>query len=279
VTTTSRVEKVSSFDGTLLLVRRDLVSDCPAHILLLHGFGEHGGLVNFRFAAERLNQASFSVHTMDLRGHGQSGGERGLVTRWSDLIDDLECVAKTVPKESPLFVGGHSMGSFLSLEFALSRAAKFPRLVGLFGTAPPIGDANLNPVMKQIGLLLAGWLPKLKVPAGLDVAATTRDKQMLKAYLADPDFHQIARAGSLPLFLQAQQNLRRELRHLALPVLLLQGTNDTVALNQSIRDWMAPHHELIWFPDAPHNLLLDTEREVVMENIISWLQRQIGTRS
>jgi alpha-beta hydrolase superfamily lysophospholipase len=48
-------------------------------MLLIHGYCEHRG--RYRETAEHLAQAGYLVMTLDLRGHGQSGGDRAFVQR------------------------------------------------------------------------------------------------------------------------------------------------------------------------------------------------------
>ena len=75
-------------DGTPLLIRSWPSTTAWAHVLLVHGFGEHSG--RYEHVGERFAAAGLDVHAYDHRGTGQSGGHRGHVDRWTQLHDDLE---------------------------------------------------------------------------------------------------------------------------------------------------------------------------------------------
>ena len=53
-----------------IFVNENIVEDSSKAILLIHGFGEHGGWYN-EFS-ERLKKEGYSVFVMDLRGHGRT---------------------------------------------------------------------------------------------------------------------------------------------------------------------------------------------------------------
>ena len=65
-----------------------------------------------------LLQNDFSVHAMDLRGHGQTPAKADPVafTSWDVYIQDLTCFLESLPR--PLFLVGHSLGTALSTTLA-----------------------------------------------------------------------------------------------------------------------------------------------------------------
>ena len=64
-------------------------------MLIVHGLGEHA----WRYAplAQRLNEWGFAVRAYDQRGHGDSGGPRGVLPDDDTLLDDLDEVLDDTP--------------------------------------------------------------------------------------------------------------------------------------------------------------------------------------
>ena len=76
---------IKSFDGLKLLYRcYGGESDewkPRASLCLVHGFGEHSE--RFSHVCEAFVKLKIVVHTVDLRGHGYSGGGRGSFFFWT----------------------------------------------------------------------------------------------------------------------------------------------------------------------------------------------------
>lgn len=74
---------IPSYDGLLLLYRKyaaraeegQSAPRVKGSICLVHGFGEHSD--RYVHVCEEFTKVGFVVHTVDLRGHGYSGGGRG----------------------------------------------------------------------------------------------------------------------------------------------------------------------------------------------------------
>src|SRR3989442_12478128 len=75
-------------DGTLLVYDMYEADTPRAAVLVLHGWGDHAG--RWRDVGERLRAAGYSSYLLELRGHGRSGGRRGHLTRFSQLLGDLQ---------------------------------------------------------------------------------------------------------------------------------------------------------------------------------------------
>ena len=92
-----------------------------AVVLIVHGLGEHAW--RYDPLAERLNEWGFAVRGYDQRGHGDSGGARGVLPHDDALLEDLlEVVEDTRrhiadPWACPLVLLGHSMGGLVAAEF------------------------------------------------------------------------------------------------------------------------------------------------------------------
>ena len=171
-----------------------------AVVLIVHGLGEHAG--RYEHVALELMRWGFAVRAYDQRGHGESGGARGVLPDETALLDDLAEVVDDTrlrgmrlfgdsypeqppPKPLPLILLGHSLGGLVASRFV---ALKMRPVEALVMSSPAL-DAGLNVFQKLLlvaGLLLA---PNLAVSNGLDARYISHDERIVKAYLADPLVH------------------------------------------------------------------------------------------
>ena len=103
----------------------------------------HGGGANMRGyggLADVVRRACrYAVLTPDIRGHGRSAGPRGFAptpeTVWGDVDAAVAWASGAYPGVS-LFVGGHSSGGGLALNWATKRRPGAPPIAGLVLLAP-----------------------------------------------------------------------------------------------------------------------------------------------
>ncbi|HXY38794.1 MAG TPA: alpha/beta fold hydrolase [Vicinamibacteria bacterium] len=273
-------------DGATLWIRQWLPeSGRKAAVVLVHGLGEHGGRYEQLGAA--LAQAGYLVVACDLRGHGRSSGRRG-DTRFQPALDDLHRLlieTESQQPERPLFLYGHSLGALLVLTLLARRAGAgdggAPAIAGAIVSAVPLR----TPLRAQRGrVLLALWLgrllPGLRLATGLDPSAISRDPAVVAAYRADPLVHD---RGSLALAREAlaAADALAGVDSLRVPLLLLHGTADRIALVEgsrelaarlasavACREYQGGYHE-------PHN---DVDRQQVMGDVIDWLGARAAGR-
>ena len=91
-----------------------------AHILLLHGYYDHAGVLStvIRF----LIQQGFHVLTFDLPGHGLSTGERGAISEFSLYTESIrEVVRRHLSSSSlPVYIVAHSTGAAAAVDYILN---------------------------------------------------------------------------------------------------------------------------------------------------------------
>src|SRR5258706_360663 len=112
-------------DGTSLLYQswRPLDREPKAAVLVVHGLKDYSD--RYAALALRLASAGFAVHAVDLRGHGDSGGDRVWVDRFDDYLDDVDVALAEVRRQDgarKVFYFGHSMGGAVVALYALTRA-------------------------------------------------------------------------------------------------------------------------------------------------------------
>jgi alpha-beta hydrolase superfamily lysophospholipase len=160
-----------------------------AVVLIVHGLGEHAW--RYDILAQRLNQWGFCVRAFDQRGHGESGGARGVLPDDDALLDDLaEVLADTrrhlsEPWACPLILLGHSMGGLVAASFVQREIAPVDGLV----LSSPALDAGIGPLQRKLMRLLYRWAPNLSLPNGLDPGFISHDAAQVQAYRADRLVH------------------------------------------------------------------------------------------
>jgi acylglycerol lipase len=115
------LETLPADDGTPLAYRRYLPQGPVAVLVFNHGGGAHSGAGYAHVATGLRDAFRIAVYTPDLRGHGASGGARGDAPSAEQMWRDVESFARLARREHPglpLFVGGHSSGAGLTLNYA-----------------------------------------------------------------------------------------------------------------------------------------------------------------
>ncbi|WP_413699570.1 alpha/beta fold hydrolase [Psychromonas sp. KJ10-10] len=115
------LQYIQASDETSLAFRAYLPEITKAVLIFYHGGGAHSGLSYQHIGAGLSEQFNTAVYTPDIRGHGSSGGERGDAPNdeqvWVDINSMLQYV-RSLHKGIPVFIGGHSSGAGLVLNYA-----------------------------------------------------------------------------------------------------------------------------------------------------------------
>ncbi len=241
--------------------------------LVVHGFGDHGRALPYQLLAAFLSSRGFGVVSYDQRGHGAIAPKNRGVTTWSALVDDAQAVTATLRQDYPrttLAVIGLSMGALVALE-----AAQLPgiSLEGVVAAAAPLGAVRASRFALSPAKHLGRWFPRLPLRPKLDLSSIAADAQSVTAYLSDPFFHQVMRAGFAFQLLNAIERLRLRSSLVQFPTLFLHGTSDRIApwepaFSDGVR---AELRRVRLFPGLLHNLFLDTHRSEVFGQIADWL--------
>src|SRR4029453_18747205 len=143
--------------------------------MIAHGYGEHAA--RYAHVADHLVRHGAAVHAPDHLGHGRSEGERALVERVDDLVDDLAAVVGSARDQHPGFpvvLIGHSMGGIVATRFAQRHAG---HLAALRLSGPAIGGSPAIEV-----LLTMDPIPEVPI----DPSALSRDPDVGRRYAEDP---------------------------------------------------------------------------------------------
>ena len=112
---------IQASDGLNLAVRA-YVPEAPRAVLVFwHGGGAHSGAGYHHLGNGLMTDHRIAVYMPDMRGHGVSQGERGDAAAPKQIWQDISTVIDHTRARHdglPIFVGGHSSGGGLALNYA-----------------------------------------------------------------------------------------------------------------------------------------------------------------
>jgi alpha-beta hydrolase superfamily lysophospholipase len=268
-------EQIPALDATPLACDVYLPArDAPrAALIWLAGWSDHR--TRWHRPAERLRDAGLAVYVLDQRGQGDSGGPRGYLSRFSQLLSDLQAVRRIVRRRhaTPQVLLGHSFGGLVVLRY-LEMQPSDPVAAAVL-SSPWLATAAPIPVGKRLlGRLLADLWPTLRVPDGLDPAGLCRDPAVVAAFAADPAAHHVMTPGAWREIQWAQGAVPADAARLDVPLLFLLGGADPIAdahVARAFATSLSGEVRVRWYEAMYHELLLDPEWEGVVEDVEEFL--------
>jgi alpha-beta hydrolase superfamily lysophospholipase len=274
----------SAPDGTRLWFERDVPDGARAHIVLVHGYGDHVG--RYRTFRDAMLAERFAVHAYDVRGHGKSDGGRGAVREFSEYTAELEAFVRATHALAgglPLFIVAHSHGALITLRWLADSGAETARALGLKGlvlTSPYLGLAFRPPAWKTApAAILSSLIPSLPIPTGLSSADLSRDPAWQRATDEDPLY---GRKGTPRWFTEhtrAQQEVLAAGAALRIPVLLMLPGEDRIASAAVSRRWFdtltTPDKRLREWPSMRHEIFNELGKEDVYAETSRWISEHL----
>jgi alpha-beta hydrolase superfamily lysophospholipase len=250
--------------------------------------GEHAR--RYEHVARALNEAGFVVYAQDHRGHGASigAGEAGDLGpgSWAGLVDDIGRLSARIRAEHPglpLILLGHSMGSFAVQQYlfdhsddadgvVLTGTAAIDLLEGALDLDQPIDLSAFNAPFE---------------PARTDYDWLSRDEAVVDAYVADAHcgfgidtgsaraMFAGARRGADPAQVAAIRS--------GLPVYVAVGEADPVNAGLALLTPLTERYQAAGltnvtvrtYPAARHEILNETNRDEVIAELRTWLDRVV----
>lgn len=264
-----------SSDGLKIMTEHWLPKEYKAIVVVVHGYGEHSG--RYRHVIRALTDAGYAVFTLDHRGHGQSEGLRAYFDSFDQPVNDLRDYINNIREdhdEERLFILGHSMGALITLAYTL----RYPEgLAGIIVSAPPVNaDANVSPALVRLGNILTKVIPKQPFVKLVPLETLSRDPDVIRAFEKDP----LTYKGNMRVRMGTALNdtakwVRERLEELKLPMLVLYGEDDKL-VNPSGSQLLyekatSADKTLKSYPELRHEILNEPEREIVIADIIAWL--------
>jgi len=270
-------EKIDAVGGLKLFVRSWApATTVRAVVTIVPGFNSHSGY--YGWVAEQLTANGLAVFAVDLRGRGQSDGERFYVDKFTDYVNDagkLVALAKSRQPGLPLFLFGHSAGGVVACMYALDHQ---PELAGFicedFAFQVPAPDFALA-VLRGLGHV-APHAHVLK----LKNEDFSRDPQIVAALNDDPLIaHEVQPSRTIGEMVRADEILKKRFPEMKIPLLIIHGTMDKVTKpsgSQVFYDTAGSTDKTLkLYPGSFHDPLNDIDKEKVMADIKTWIDHHL----
>lgn len=293
-------------DGVYVYATVRLPAEKPkGHVHLLHGMAEHSG--RYDKVAEALVDAGYMVTAHDHRGHGKTVDMNGKRGHFGDeggfprVVEDVYEVVTYMRAQYPtnkFVLFGHSMGSFIARRFIQLHGHLVDKVV-LSGTGDDSGVARYGGIAlgyimgKRQGFdrknLLLDELVFGRFNKGIQKPLTkfdwlSKNPTHVFSYMMD-EYCGFVPTTQFFLDLFDGLGLVHDLREVAripkdLPILLFSGDEDPVG-NFSKGVWKVAkqydraglkHVTVRFYEGGRHELLNDTTRPVVLQQVIEWIE-------
>jgi len=250
-------------------------------VVIVPGFNAHSGY--YGWVAEQLVADGLAVYAVDLRGRGNSDGERFYVETFEDYVRDIEAVTalvKTREPGQPLFMLGHSAGGVAACLYTLEHQADLAGLIcESFAHELPAPDFALA-VFKGMSHI-APHAHVLHLPN----ERFSRDPSAVEAMNNDPLIaHETQPTQTMAAMVRADERLKKEFPLITLPVLILHGTldkNTKPSGSQHFYDMAGSADKTLkLYEGGFHDLLNDVDKNLVMRDIKDWIAaRLVGSQA
>lgn len=250
-----------------------------AVIVLVHGYGEHSA--RYQHVAEKLVSAGYAVYSLDHRGHGKSEGMRAYFAHINQPVKDLRYYIVSIKEQHPglpLFIIGHSMGTLISLHYALKYQDELTGLV-LSGAAVN-ADETVPVLLQTLARLLRSIIPTVPLTPSLPSDAICTDPEVVKKYDTDPLVYRGKwRIGMGAELLRSGKQLRESAHQITIPLLILHGEEDEIAPpsgSQVLYDRANSTDKMLkMWPGMRHEIMNEIGKEEVLGNITKWIAHHL----
>ena len=263
----------SSRDGTLIAYRAWPALNAKVTLAVAHGLGEHAGRYD-QFAAA-MAQRGIGTYAVDLRGHGNSPGQRGHVNAWSQWTDDISGFVREVESQiaGEVIPLGHSFGGAALLSTVLE--GKLPHSRRFIVSSPALKAKIVLPQWKvSLGEMASRVVPRLAMSNDVDAGTLSRIPDVVKAYQTDPLVHPKISSRLFTEWRRAAQDVLARAGEIKLPFLILAGTDDRLidpAGSEELHRRAPVASELHLLPGRYHEPFNDLGRDEVFDIIDRWL--------
>jgi alpha-beta hydrolase superfamily lysophospholipase len=254
-------------------------ADAKAAVILLHGLGGHSD--RFQECGRYWASRGISVYAPDIPGFGHTEGPKGHLDSFEPVFDMIEVMVARVMADNsrrPVFIVAESMGAAVAIDWVSRRPAL---LSGMVLLAPALKDRLNVPLWRKLEALAHVLVRRRKyydVPFEPD--NFTRDAAIKKVLDADPLEVRRVTAQFYFAWLPVTNRALRAAPLLKLPVAVLLPGNDVMIDTEATKAWFTGLPEatrtLIEYPGLLHGLLVEEDRQPVLDDIADWILKQAG---
>src|SRR2546423_5186919 len=164
------MSQINAPDGTPLLY--DAYEPVRPHVavLLLHDWHPQADTMTSVYdqLGTQLKAAGVAAYVLEQRGHGRSGGQRGHLSRFSQLLGDLQALRRTVRRrhDVPQVLAGHGFGGLVVLRYLETQPGEAPLAAVI--SSPWLATRARPSAWKRVAARLADLWPTLPTGRGSD---------------------------------------------------------------------------------------------------------------
>lgn len=277
-------------------------------VQIAHGMAETAA--RYSGLASALTSNGFIVYANDHRGHGKTAGETSKLgdlgeDGFNSMVENMKSLNEMIKKENlnlPIFLFGHSMGSFLTQRYICLygsglKGAILSGSCGKQGIIIDIARLIAKGEIKKIGRgAKSNKLNKLSFgsynncfkPTRTDFDWLSRDNKEVDKYIDDPFCGTIFTAGFFYDFLGGLKSIadKREIKKVPkdLPIYIFSGDKDPVGksgkgvlkLVRSYKEHGIKDLTYKLYKDGRHEMLNEVNKGEVIEDVIKWLNMHIS---
>jgi len=274
---TAHEEHIDSTKDVKIFVR-SWIPELPARgvVVICHGVNSHSG--QYTWAGEQFAARGFAPFALDLRGRGQSDGDRFYVEDIADYVSDVAAtiaLAKSRHPGLPVFLLGHSAGGVVSSVYVLDHPSEVAGFIcESFAFQVPAPGFALSAI-KALSHV-APRLPVLK----LKNEDFSRDPAAVAALNNDPlTAGEVQPAITVAALVRADERLREEFPRITMPLLIMHGTDDRATVCRGSEFFYetagSSDKTLKLYEGHYHDLLNDVGKEGVMADIATWIDARL----
>lgn len=276
-------------------------NDPIGNVVICHGMAEH--IERYDEFAKFLTTQGYNVYGHNQRGHKDTTPVEhyGYMTDGDNLqilVDDLHDIIMEIKDHEPnlpIYLFGHSMGSFISQRLI----QMYPEIVDKV----ILSGSNLQPtIVGKLGRFVAGIITKRKgrlyrsklmdnlsfgsfnkvfKPNRTDYDWLNRDEAEVDKYIADPWCGGVFTVSFFKDFTNLFVSLNKNFKHISpnVPILLISGDKDPVGgcakgitnLYKKMKG-LNLNVQLKLYQDARHELTLELCKEEVYQDVVNFLK-------
>ena len=276
-------------------------------VQISHGMSETA--IRYEYFAKNLTDNGYIVYINDHRGHGLTAKTIDNVGCLADsdgftyLVEDINTLTNIIKEENedlPIFLFGHSMGSFASQRYIMEYSNNIDGLIlsgsnGKHGFILNIAEKIINYEIKKKGrlhrskaldsLIFGGNNKKFKSPR-TEFDWLSRDEKEVDKYIEDPFCGVLFTCGFFYDFIKGLQEIedKENLKKvpLDLPIYIMSGDKDPIGKNGKgvlrlrdryiklgVKDVLCKLYE-----GGRHEMLNETNKDEVIRDILNWINEK-----
>ena len=242
----------------------------------VHGLGDHGG--RYAHFADGMSKHGMGAYALDLRGHGNSPGQRGHIDSWSQWTDDVAAFVTHLGEVAgtEIVPVGHSFGGAALLSTIL--AGKLPATKRFVVSSPALKLKMQAPAWKlKVGPIAARIAPRLAMSNKVDPASISTLPEVVDAYRNDPLVHDRISSRMYTEWLNAVADIFQRAHQIKVPFLILAGTADPLIDpdgSRQLHDKTVSTSTLRLLEGRYHEPFNDRGSEEVFKLIADWVNKR-----